>query len=271
MSDLINHIEEAAQYIRQKTSDSVINSGVVLGSGFKGFVDDLKVNLSISLSDIPHQKCPSVEGHGGELLVAELAGQSIWVLTGRVHMYEGHSPHDVVFTIRVLAKLGLKSLCLTNASGSVNKELEPGSLALIRDHINLTGKNCLEGEQVNSLGATFVDMGEAYDKDWLNQNLSKIAAKEAVYAGVLGPSFETPAEAKMLSCIGADIVGMSTVQETIAARQLGVKIAGLSFVTNWSGGTGDHADHHKVLDLVEKRKCDMTEAVKVVLAHAPME
>jgi purine-nucleoside phosphorylase len=260
-------INAAVEYINhQVKGQTSVDTGIVLGSGFLRFVEQLEIVKKIPLRDIPNFPCPSVEGHGAELILATFVGKSLWVLTGRIHLYEGYDAHDVVFAVRVMAKLGVQNLCVTNASGGLNLQLPPGSVVLIQDQINLQGQSSLSGKEVSNWGPSFVDMGSAFDKQWMEAIQEIDPMPMAVYAGVSGPAFETPAEAKMLRILGADVVGMSTVQEVMAAVHLKMKVVGVSFVTNWSGGTGDQANHLDVLQFVDQHQPKLVKALRAVLS-----
>jgi len=225
--------------------------GVVLGSGLSGFVDALDDPVRIPYADIEGFPTPSVAGHAGELVAGTVAGARILCLSGRVHLYEGHPPSRVVFGVRLLAALGCRAVILTNAAGGIRAGLSPGSLVLVRDHLNLTGSNPLVGAAEPPL-PRFPDMTEVYDAQL--RALARDAARESaidvaegVYAGLLGPSYETPAEIHMLEKLGADLVGMSTVHEAIALRQRGVRVGALSVVTNLAAGlAGRPLDHAEV-------------------------
>ena len=232
---------------------------VVLGSGFKGFTAHVDCSASIKMEEIPHFPVPTVEGHGGALLIGTSHGHEVAVLTGRVHLYEGFTPNQVVYPIRALAAFGVERVLLTNASGSLDEALPPGQVVVVRDQINATGTSCLMGGAGRAFGPLFVDMGQAFDAGWA-QAIKALApkVKDGTYAGVLGPSYETPAEARMLAGLGAQVVGMSTVQEVLAARQLGLKVACLSFVTNMSGGLGTPLLHADVLALAEHHKPELS-------------
>lgn len=227
---------------------------VVLGSGFKGFEGRLTGTKMVDLSDVDHMPVPTVEGHGAALALGEVAGRELLVLTGRVHLYEGCSASEVVYPLRVLSTLGVQRVLLTNAAGSVDPGLRPGSVVALKDQINLTGTSCLAGPEARELGPVFIDMGECYDSDWREALMRLEGVTTGVYAGVLGPAYETPSETAMLHRLGANVVGMSTVQETLAARQLRMRVACLSFVTNMAGGLGDKLSHAEVLELVGKYK-----------------
>jgi len=241
----------AQEFLLQRLSPGA-EIGIVLGSGL-ALPEIVENSNTIPYKEIPHWPVGNVEGHGGEVIQGQIGGTAVMVLSGRAHLYEGFSAADVVFGVRVLGLLGIHSLILTNASGTLDKTWTPGRLALIRDHINLQGTSPLVGPGGESFGPRFVDMSEPYDS--ARRNLARQAAAgqgidllEGVYAAVLGPNFETPAEIKYLRTIGADMVGMSTVQETIAARQMGMKVLGISLITNWGSGLSARPlSHEEVL------------------------
>lgn len=221
--------------------------GVVLGSGLGGFVDRLEGLERVSFSSVPHLAVPTVAGHPGFLCAGRLETTRVLCLSGRSHLYEGRPSEDVVFGCRLLALSGCRAVLLTNAAGGIREGLAPGRLLLIADHLNLTGENPLIGAH-----SAFVDMTHVYDPEL--RAAARAAAEEAgvsleegVYAGVLGPSYETPAEVRMLRALGADAVGMSTVLEAIALRHLGVRVGAMSCITNMAAGiTGAILDHHEV-------------------------
>jgi purine-nucleoside phosphorylase len=241
---------------------------VVLGSGFKGFEARLENAKTFEAKDFPHFPVPRVQGHGAQIVCGKAGAVDVCVLTGRVHMYEGYDADETVFPIRALAKAGVKRLLLTNAAGSVDPKIRAGQVVLLKDHLNLTGKNCLTGTEARLIGPQFLDMTVAYDAG-LRQRLASLGGLvEGVYAGLLGPTYETPAETLMLGRLGANVVGMSTVQETIAARHLNLRVAALSFVTNMAGGLGDNLSHEEVIDLAEKHRVALHElllnAIRVI-------
>ncbi|MBT3583541.1 MAG: purine-nucleoside phosphorylase [Halobacteriovoraceae bacterium] len=241
----------AAKFIqsRKKVTPRV---GLVLGSGLGAFVDRVEDATIIPYDEIPHFHQTSVEGHEGRLILGKISGVDIAILQGRLHVYEGYAMEDIVFPVRTLATLGVDTLFLTNASGGVNESYQPGDIVLINDHINLMGQNPLIGPNINELGPRFPDMTRAYNEDL--RRIVKDCAEEmdynlqtGVYAGLLGPTYETPAEIRMMRAIGADMVGMSTVPESIAANHLGLKVCGLSCITNMAAGiTGEKLDHSEV-------------------------
>lgn len=233
-------IGEAAEFIRTKT-DIIPKVGVVLGSGLGAFVDRIENPVSIPYEEIPYFHDCSVEGHQGRLILGQVKGVNVAVLQGRIHGYEGYPMEELVFPTRVLATLGIENLLLTNAAGGINESFNPGDLVMITDHINLMGKNPLVGPNIAELGPRFPDMTEAYNLE-LRKHLQEAATelnyelKSGVYAAMLGPTYETPAEVRMAGIVGADMVGMSTVPESIAANHLGVKVCGISCITNMAAG-----------------------------------
>ncbi len=265
--DSISTIEESTKALSLLLPDrKVPELLVILGSGFKGFDSILTEQIEIPFHKILNFPLPKVEGHGASLVVGKMDGKLTGIFTGRVHLYEGHSPAKAVFPIRVMAKLGVKKIIMTNASGSVDRAISPGSLVLIEDHINLTGENALIGSLGRILGPQFPDMSQVYCKSWRDLVLSRNSAlKKGVYAGVLGPTYETPSETKMLGLIGANIVGMSTVQEAIAAHHMGIKVLGLSFVTNMAGGLGEALSHHDVIALVDKNQDHLRQVLRNII------
>jgi len=229
--------------------------GLVLGSGLGGFADKIEQVAkikSLPYSAIPHFPTSSIEGHSGHLHYGMLSGTPIVAMQGRVHQYEGYAAQQVVFPVRVMAALGVETLILTNAAGAINTSFKVSDLMLIVDHINMTGDNPQVGPNENRFGKRFFDMTEAYSKRGRALALAaaekeKIELREGCYVSVLGPSYETPAEIRMMRGWGADAVGMSTVFETIAARHMGVQVIGISCMTNMASGvTGETLDHSEV-------------------------
>jgi purine-nucleoside phosphorylase len=246
-------------------------AAVVLGSGLGAFADSLDNPVTIPYSDIPGWPVSTAVGHAGKLVVGTIDAFPVAALAGRVHLYEGYSAQQVVFGVRVLERIGLKSLVLTNAAGGINPRFRPGQLVLISDHINLMGQNPLSGPNDEGLGPRFPDMSEAYSKRY--REMARGAAKEigfdlaeGVYAAVPGPSYETPAEIRYLRTIGADLVGMSTVPEAIAANHMRMEVLGISCVTNFAAGVTDQKlDHKEVLAVGEQVRGTMVELLRRVL------
>ena len=222
--------------------------GLVLGSGLGPLVDEVDAILSLPYSEITGLPVSTVPGHAGRFVFGRLAGTRVLVAQGRVHLYEGRSAEEVTATVRFMDTLGVRKLILTNAAGTVNQLFPPGSWMMLTDHLNLTGTTPLLG------GANFVDMSTVYSPELQARfremaQAEKLDLHEGVYAGLLGPQYETPAEVRMMRTLGADAVGMSTVLEAIQARALGMQVAGFSCLTNWGAGiSGQALDHHEVLE-----------------------
>jgi purine-nucleoside phosphorylase len=244
-------LSQACALVRQRVSEPPA-IGVVLGSGLGSFADSLEEAVGIPYQDIPHMPTTTVVGHAGQLRIGAVEGVRVGCLQGRVHMYEGHEPERVVFGARLLAKLGCSAVLLTNAAGGLRQSFHPGTLMLITDHLNLTGRNPLLGPNEEALGPRFPDMTCAYDAALRAEVLvaageAGVGLEQGVYAALLGPSYETPAEIRMLRTLGADAVGMSTVPEVTALRHMGVRTVGISCITNMAAGMGAAAlDHSEV-------------------------
>jgi purine-nucleoside phosphorylase len=259
VNDLVKRLDEAVVHIGSKTKlrPSV---ALVLGSGLGAFADSLGGATRIPYKEIPHFPVSTAIGHKGELVVGTSNGTPVAVLSGRVHRYEGYTQEQVVFPIRVLGRFGARIAILTNAAGSVNVNYHPGELMIIEDHINLTGDNPLIGENPQALGERFFDMSDAYDprlREVAEKACRKfgVTVRSGVYIGLLGPSYETPAEIKMARTLGADAVGMSTVSEVIAARHMKLRVLGLSCITNTAAGVSKKpVDHRDVLEVAERVK-----------------
>lgn len=241
---------KAAEYIRSKKTTKP-KIGIVLGSGLGVFVDQIENQVIIPYNEIPYFKKTTVEGHEGRLILGTVKGVDVVVMQGRNHAYEGIPMDEVVFPVRTLGILGIHTLILTNAAGGINLDYKPGDLILIKDHLNLMGKNPLVGPNLNEFGPRFPDMSKAYNPELraIMKNISetKLDKKmhEGVYAAVMGPTYETPAEIRMFRILGADMVGMSTVPEAIAANHFGIKVCGVSCVTNMGAGIIDQTLKHE--------------------------
>jgi purine-nucleoside phosphorylase len=237
---LFEKASAAAEFVMART-DLLPQIAIVLGSGLGAFAEQIAHALAIPFAEIPHFPQSTVPGHSGRLLMGTIAGVPVAVMQGRVHAYEGYSSEEVTFPVRVLGRMGVRTLVLTNAAGGINLSFHQGQLVLISDHINLSGRNPVVGPNDDRFGPRFFDMSEAYSRQL--RDLARAAAarldldlEEAVYLSVLGPSFETPAEIRAFRALGADLVGMSTAQETIAARHMGMEVLGISCVTNMAAG-----------------------------------
>ena len=244
---------------------------LVLGSGLGAFADTVENPSVIPYSEIPGWPQSTAVGHAGKLVVGLVEGVPVAALAGRVHLYEGYTAQQVVYGVRALWLLGVQSLVLTNAAGGVNAAYTPGQLVLLSDHINLLGQNPLTGPNDESIGPRFPDMSEAYSKAY--REVARAAGHamgldlaEGVYAAVPGPSYETPAEIRYLRAIGADLVGMSTVPEAIAANHMGMKVLGISCVTNHAAGVTDKKlDHKEVLEVGARMKDTLIDLLRRVL------
>jgi purine-nucleoside phosphorylase len=242
-------ISEAAAWMAARTPLRP-RVAVVLGSGLGGFADELAGRQEFPYTSIPNWPASTAVGHAGKLVFGLQGKLEVAVMSGRVHLYEGYAPAQVVFGVRVLGKLGVRAVVFTNAAGGINLAFERGALVLISDHINLQGANPLAGANDDTLGPRFPDMTEAYSRA-CRETAKQVARElgirlnEGVYAAVLGPSYETPAEIRYLRAIGADMVGMSTVPEVIAANHMGIRCLGISCVTNMAAGILPAKIHHE--------------------------
>ena len=252
--DLFTRAESAATFVLSETRLRP-QIGLVLGSGLGAFADDLTEAVRIPYAHIPTFPRSTAIGHAGQLVIGKCGDVAIAVMQGRVHLYEGYSAAEVAFPARVLGRIGVRALLLTNAAGGINLEYGQGALVVIRDHINLQGQNPLMGANDARFGARFPDMTYTYSKRFREMALEEmkklsIPPREGVYAALAGPSYETPAEIRYLRTIGADLVGMSTVPEAIAARHMGMNVLAISCVTNMAAGIQDRAlDHEEVLEV----------------------
>jgi purine-nucleoside phosphorylase len=253
MTDTFKLAESAAAFLLSQTKLRP-KVAIVLGSGLGAFADELKEATRIPYSQIPSFPHSTAIGHAGQMVIGKTGSLPVAVMQGRVHLYEGYSAAEVAFPIRVLGRMGVRALILTNAAGGINLEYRQGALVVISDHINLQGQNPLAGPNDEKLGPRFPDMTQAYWKPYrelalaASRRLGKIIF-EGVYAGLLGPSYETPAEIRYLRTIGADLVGMSTIPEVIAARHMGIKVLAISCVTNMAAGILDKPlNHEEVLE-----------------------
>jgi purine-nucleoside phosphorylase len=254
MTDTFTRAESAAAFVLSRTKLRP-QIGLVLGSGLGAFADDLSEAVRIPYGQIPDFPRSTAIGHAGQLVIGKSGDVPVAVMQGRVHLYEGYSASEVAFPTRVLGRMGIQTLILTNAAGGINVDYGQGALVMLRDHINLQGQNPLTGQNDDRFGHRFPDMSYAYAKRLREIALEEaqrlgIAPQEGVYAALTGPSYETPAEIRYLRTIGADLVGMSTVAETIAARHMGIEVLAISCVTNMAAGILDKPlDHEEVLEV----------------------
>ncbi len=255
---VLQTLDAAAAHIRRSAKNEPL-VGLVLGSGLGAFAERLSDRTAIAYGKIPHFPASTgVVGHAGELVLGRVGTVAVAVLSGRVHFYEGHSMADVVFPARVLARLGVKAVILTNAAGGVRLTFKPGDLMVISDHINLFGHHPLIGANIDDLGPRFPDMSFIYDPALRRAiraagRAEKVPLREGVYLGNSGPSYETPAEIRAFRRMGADAVGMSTVPEAIALRHAGVRVAGISTITNMAAGIlKQPLEHAEVLETTRR-------------------
>ena len=251
----------AAVDVIKRATPNIPKIGVILGSGLGMFADQLQQPTTLLYTDIPHFPQTRVVGHAGQLMVGNLGEVCCVVMRGRSHYYEGHSMETVTFPVRVLAGLGIKTLIVTNAAGGVNPAFKPADIMVITDHINFMGNNPLRGPNDASFGARFPDMSAAYDPAcWpVLHDAARdvgVSLREGVYAGMIGPSYETPAEIRMLQRLGVDAVGMSTVPEVIVARHSGLRVVGLSIITNYAAGLSAQTLSHDEVTLVANQVRD---------------
>jgi purine-nucleoside phosphorylase len=254
----LEQVDDAVAGVRKHAGSAVPDVAIVLGSGLGDFAGTLTDAVSIPYGDLPHWPASRVIGHDGRLVAGSLGGRRVAALSGRAHFYEGHDLRTVTFATRVIARLGVKVLILTNAAGGVNVALTPGMLMVMDDHINLLGTNPLVGPNEDAFGVRFPDMSEVYSKR-LRRIADEVAAAQGlrighgVYVAVHGPSYETPAEIRFLRTIGADAVGMSTVPEAIVARHMGVEVLGISCITNAAAGVLPQPLNHAEVMAVAKQ------------------
>ncbi|MDQ3805650.1 MAG: purine-nucleoside phosphorylase [Acidobacteriota bacterium] len=248
-----------------------VRVALVLGSGLGAFADELEGAEAVPYAEIPGFARPTVEGHAGRLVVGRVGGADVAVMQGRFHFYEGYALEEVTFPVRVLGLLGVKTLVLTNAAGGLNNSFTEGALIVISDHLNLMGTNPLLGPNDERFGPRFPDMTEVYDHEYQDIAIGEaremgLELRRGIYAGLTGPSYETPAEIRMLRLLGADAVGMSTVPEAIVARHMGLRVLGLSCITNLAAGVLDRPiNHDEVIETGERVRETFAELLRRVI------
>ena len=260
-------VQEAAAYIKEKLGGRAPEIAITLGSGLGDLADHLVDAVQIPYGEIPHFPVSTVAGHKGQFVVGKLEGREVLCMQGRFHYYEGYDLKQVTLPVRVMKLLGISTLIVTNAAGGINTGFRPGNLMLIEDHLNLTGENPLIGENLEAFGDRFFDMTVAYDAEYraLAEQLAaelNIPLQKGVYAWLTGPNYETPAEIRYLRAIGADAVGMSTVPEVLVARHSGLRVCGISCITNLAAGMGDGLlSHEEVKETADRVKADFIRLV----------
>ncbi|MCC6372557.1 MAG: purine-nucleoside phosphorylase [Bacteroidia bacterium] len=268
---MLEQIEFTTKSILAKSNNFKPEVGVILGTGLGGLVKEIKAHYVLPYTEIPGFAQSTVQGHSGQLILGELGGKNVMVMQGRFHFYEGYNMQQITFPVRVMKAMGVKTLCVSNASGGMNPAFKVGEIMIINDHINLFPTNPLIGKNINELGPRFPDMGEAYSKAYVS--LAKqiaqehnIGVSEGVYAGLTGPCFETPAEYRYLWRIGADAVGMSTVPEVIVARHSGINVFGISIVTDLGvEGHTQKVTHEEVQQVANEQEPKLTLIVKELI------
>ena len=275
MDEMMTMLKESAEYIKSKIGPEPVEIGMVLGSGLGDLADEIKDAISIDYHEIPHFPVSTVKGHKGRLVIGKLEGRRVLCMQGRFHYYEGYTMDQVVYPIRTMYLLGIKSLFLTNAAGCVNKEWKPGDLMLITDQIKLIADNPCRGMNHDDLGDRFFDMTTAYDPKLLDvarESSKKVGVpmREGIYMLFTGPSFETKAEVRFARLAGADAVGMSTVPEAIAASQMRMHTMGISCLTNMAAGILDQPlNHEEVIETGNRVKTTFSTLVKEIVASWP--
>ena len=266
----LDHYREAADAVRQRTRQQP-TVGLILGSGLGTLVNEIANADVIPYADIPHWPRSTVLGHAGRLVIGELEGRTVLAMQGRSHFYEGYSMEQVAYPARILGCLGIKQLIVTNAAGRINSAFRPGDLMLITDHIILMGANPLEGPNLDELGPRFPDMSEAYHSRFRNAALEAgretgISLRQGIYAGLRGPSYETPAEIRMCRTLGADAAGMSTIPEVIVANHMGIGVLGISCIANMAAGILPRKlSHREVLECAAMMKDAVASLINAVI------
>src|SRR3984885_13064913 len=268
--DDFSRAEAAAQFLLLQ-SPLCPAIGLVLGSGLGSFADELSEATRIPYANIPYFPLSTAVGHAGQMVIGNVGDVPVAAMQGRVHLYEGYSSNEVALPMRVFGRMGMRAVILTNAAGGINLEYKQGTLVVISDHINLQGTNPLVGPNDDRLGPRFPDMTQAYCKPYREITLQAArrlgkTAHQGVYAGLLGPSYETPAEIRYLRTIGADLVGMSTIAEVIAARHMGLKVLAISCVTNMAAGILDQViTHDEVLETTNRVQGEFVELLRAAI------
>ncbi|HLR91703.1 MAG TPA: purine-nucleoside phosphorylase [Atopostipes sp.] len=269
--DVFSKARNAASYIKEQGVGKV-EVGLILGSGLGELADEIENPTVIPYEEIPSFPVSTVAGHAGQLVYGTLGGKKVLALQGRFHYYEGYEMNEVTFPVRVMSMLKTDSLIVTNAAGGVNPNFTPGDLMLITDHINLFGTNPLIGPNDDKYGPRFPDLTEAYDVEY--QKLVKevaadldLSLREGVYLGMTGPTYETPAEVRMVHTLGGDAVGMSTVPEVIVARHSDIRVIGISCISNLAAGMGEKLDHEDVIEVTSKIRSSFKELIVNVLQN----
>lgn len=269
MKDL-EKIQTCVKVIREKT-DFIPEVGLILGSGLGDYAERIENKVIIPYKELPDFPVSTVTGHTGQFVLGEINGRKVIAMQGRVHYYEGYTQRQITMPVRIMKRLGVDKIIITNAAGGVNKQFKPGTLMIIRDHINYSGSNPLIGENPEEFGARFPDLTNVYSKEYQKQMkelalTEGIKLEEGVYMMLSGPSYETPAEVRMAEILGADAVGMSTVPEAIVCAQMGISVLGISCITNCAAGILDQPlDHSEVVETANRVKEEFIKVVDIAL------
>jgi len=268
---MLEQINFTTKNILEQTNHFKPEVGIILGTGLGGLVKEINAEFIIPYEEVPNFPLSTVEGHSGKLIFGELGGKKVMAMQGRFHFYEGYHMHQITFPVRVMKALGIHTVCVSNASGGMNPSFEIGEIMIINDHINLFPTNPLIGKNITELGPRFPDMSEAYDKKLIAQALeiaksNNIKVSQGIYAGLTGPCFETPAEYRYISRMGADAVGMSTVPEVIVAKHGGMRVFGISIITDLGvEGKIIEITHEEVQHVAAAAEPNMSFIVKEVI------
>jgi purine-nucleoside phosphorylase len=274
MDSYSEKIDQALNFLKKQVAGDMQNA-MILGSGLGGIAKEVLERIVIPYAEIPGFPVSTIPGHRGEAIFGKLGGKPVFIFSGRFHFYQGYSLQDITLPVRVAARLGVKNMILTNACGGINDSFSPGDIMIIRDHINLMGSNPLIGIDTGAFGTPFIDMNDPYDGE-LRRVVRELASKnpeigelrEGVYVAVTGPSYETKAEISFFKRVGADAVGMSTVPEVIVCRQEGIRVIGISAVSNMAAGMQKAAQSHReVLEMTAKMSARLIILVKELLKH----
>ncbi len=266
---LIERLDESKQYIERMTRQNP-EVGLILGSGLSSVADAVTDKVRIPFGDVPNFLKSTVEGHKGELVIGKIFSKNVFIMAGRIHFYEGHTLQDVTYPVRLMKSLGINKIIVTAAVGAVNKSFKPGDIMLITDHINFMGDNPLKGPEGALQGTRFPDMSTIYKNELFDAAVKvasrmKLKVRKGVYMATTGPSYETPAEIKMARALGADVVGMSTVPEAIVANHCGMKVLGISYISNMAAGIlKQPLTHQEVIEAGKKVEIKLSSFIKEI-------
>jgi purine-nucleoside phosphorylase len=268
--DLLSKLAESKAYLECKTGLRP-TTGIILGSGLSSIAEAAEEKVRIPFSDIPHFLKSTVEGHRGEAIIGKIFGKPVFIMAGRIHFYEGHTLQDVTYPVRVMKHFGVENIIVTAAVGAVNRKFKAGDLMLITDHINMMGSNPLIGPEGARQGTRFPDMSSVYKKGLIDSAAAvarklKINVRKGVYLANSGPSYETPAEVRMAGLLGADVVGMSTVPESIVANHCGMKVLGIAYISNMAAGILDQPlTHQEVIEAGRNVELKLSSLIKEII------